>query len=212
MLRREIEMRAFDNSSTNKILSVAGKIKNEEQKILYVFAGPNGSGKSTFIANEYLDGQLNVEYVNADLYCRELFLDIVDENERNVKAMYYCMDRVEKLIKEGKSFCYETVLSHSSKLELVQMAKLAGYKVISTLVYTSSPEINVRRVETRFSQGGHNVPKDKIVARFARSIENAKALEKMSDVFLRFDNSKELQIENLTDLEIENFEGYQKEK
>ena len=84
MLRREIEMKAFDNSSTNKILSVAGKIKNEEQKILYVFAGPNGCGKSTFIANEYLDGQLNVEYVNADLYCRELFLDIADENERNV--------------------------------------------------------------------------------------------------------------------------------
>ena len=197
-------MKAIDSNSTNKILSKAGKIKGETPKLLYIFAGPNGSGKSTLIANRYIEGTLNVEYVNADLYCRELFSDLPDEDERNIKAMYYCMDKVENYIKEGRSFCYETVLSHPSKLELIKKAKEEGYTVISTFVYTSSPDINVARVAERTKQGGHNVPKDKIIARYYRSLELANELEKLSTEFLKFDNSVDLPVETVDSFEIWN--------
>lgn len=196
-------MRVFASNQANQILSKAGKLKLSTSKTLYIFAGPNGSGKSTLIANHYLDGKLEVEYVNADLYCKELFNDEPDENERNIKAMHYCMDKVEKYIDEGVSFCYETVLSHPSKLELARKAKEKGYKIISTFVYTSSPEINISRVAKRVTQGGHDVSNDKIVSRYYRSIENAKMLENLSTEFYKFDNSKEMETVVIEETDIE---------
>jgi hypothetical protein len=46
----------------------------------------------------------------------------------------------------------------------------AGYDVTMYFVCTSDPEINVRRVENRVSSGGHDVPHQRIVARYWRSL------------------------------------------
>lgn len=187
-------MKAFNNKLTNEILNNAGNIEDKEDKTLYVFAGPNGSGKSTLLANAYLEGKLQARYVNADLFCKTIFGDVRDVDKRNETSMYYTMDLVNRLIRDGKTFCYETVMSHPSKLEMIEMAKANGYKIVSVLVYTSDPEINVSRVETRAKQGGHDVPKDKIIARYYRTMKLAKELEKKSDIYFKFDNSKTLPI------------------
>ncbi len=187
-------MKAYSSKITNKILEQAGNFEDKDDKTLYIFAGPNGSGKSTLIANDVIDGKLKTKYINADLFCNTIFSDIKDTNKRNETSMYYTMDLVNRNIREGRSFCYETVMSHPSKLEMIKLAKENGYKIVSVLVYTIDPEINVKRVEARAKQGGHDVPKDKIVARYYRTMKLAEQLQELSDEFYKFDNSKTLPI------------------
>lgn len=41
-------------------------------------------------------------------------------------------------------------------------------------VLTADPELNVYRVATRVSKGGHDVPTDKIIDRYSKSLANIK--------------------------------------
>lgn len=75
------------------------------------------------------------------------------------------------LLRERKRFSFETVFSHESKLEIMRNAADAGYKVYLYFVSTEHPDINVFRVEARKNKGGHDVPKDKIVSRYYRSLD-----------------------------------------
>jgi predicted ABC-type ATPase len=87
---------------------------------------------------------------------------------------------------------FETVFSHKGKVEFVKRAKAAGYKVYLYFVSTESPEINVYRVkEVRVKEGGHDVPEDKIVSRYDRSMEFLyEAAQYCYQVYF-FDNSKQ---------------------
>lgn len=162
----------------------------KKSKKLYVFAGPNGSGKSTLIANLIKNQNFSTTYINADIIGNEIFGNIKDEKERNEKSMFYTMDIVKENILKGNSLCYETVLSHSSKLDIVKLAIECGYKIISYIVYTDNPEINIERVKLRARQGGHDVPEDKVRTRYYRAMENIELLKLLSDEIYEFNNSQ----------------------
>ncbi len=90
-----------------------------------------------------------------------------------------------------KKFSFETVFSHPSKLEIMQQAVAAGYKVYLYFVSTESPEINKFRVQARKAKKGHDVPADKIISRYYRSLDLLyDACQKAYQVFF-FDNSVE---------------------
>ncbi len=158
--------------------------------VIYFFAGPNGSGKSTVIAN-YISfyGLEDVEYVCPDIYAAELFYEIEDEYEKYTKAMRFAEYKREKLLNERKSMIIETVLSRSDKLDFIVKAKSIGYKIVSIFVGTKSADINCERVKKRFSQGGHDVPEEKIRKRYYRSMENLPLLAECSDELYVYDNS-----------------------
>lgn len=180
---------AYDYKESLETLNKMFATRPKKVKYMYIVAGPNGSGKSTLIANLHNKYAMAEHYINADIIANQIKDRISDEKERNKVAMGYTMDMVKRHILEGDSFVYETVLSHPSKLDIVRMAKEAGYKVVSYFVYTKSPKINCERVAMRAEQGGHDVPKDKIESRYYRSLENAKELHELSDEFYSFDNS-----------------------
>lgn len=180
---------AYTYDESCKALEKMFALKPKEVKYMYVFAGPNGSGKSTLIANLYNKYAISEHYINADIIAKQIKGSVLDEAKRNYIAMGYTTDMVKKHIENGVSFAYETVLSHKSKLDIIKQAKENGYKVISYFVYTKSPNINVERVARRAEQGGHDVPKQKIIDRYYRSVENAKELKNLSDEFYTFDNS-----------------------
>lgn len=77
----------------------------------------------------------------------------------------------EQLLALGKRFSFETVFSHPSNLDIMKRATAAGYKVYLYFVSTESAEINKFRVSYRVTQGGHDVPEDKIESRYTRSLE-----------------------------------------
>ena len=95
----------------------------------------------------------------------------------------------EQLMQRGASFSYETVMSHRSKIEFFGRARAAGYKTYLYFVCTNSADLNVARVRSRVSSGGHSVPEGKIRERYLRSLELAREAIGNSYRAYIFDNS-----------------------
>lgn len=94
-----------------------------------------------------------------------------------------------KLIKQNRSFSYETVMSHRSKIDEIQNAIKNGYKTYLYFVCTDDPLINIDRVKNRIAKGGHSVSEEKIEERYYLTLKNLpRAIQKVSRAFL-FDNS-----------------------
>ena len=95
----------------------------------------------------------------------------------------------DECINRGISFSQETVFSHPSKVAALAKAKSAGFRTYLYYVATDSASINADRVAERYALGGHDVPPDKIVARYVRSLANLPdAMPHLSRAFF-FDNS-----------------------
>ena len=77
----------------------------------------------------------------------------------------------QKLLDRKLSFTFETVMSHPSKVKLLEQAQQAGYRTYLYFIATDDPDINISRVRNRVKQGGHAVPEDKIASRYHRSLE-----------------------------------------
>lgn len=95
----------------------------------------------------------------------------------------------EELMACRRPFSFETVMSHQSKINFFARARAAGYRTYLYFITTDSSELNVRRVETRVAEGGHPVPKDKIVQRYGRCLGLARAALAHADRAFFFDNS-----------------------
>jgi predicted ABC-type ATPase len=80
----------------------------------------------------------------------------------------------EALIAARLDFCTETVFSHPSKVDLIDAAVAAGYDVILHVVMVPL-HLSAARVQARVAAGGHDVPREKIVARYARIWPNVVA-------------------------------------
>lgn len=95
----------------------------------------------------------------------------------------------KKLMKNLRSFSFETVMSSEDKILLLKKANELGYKTYLYFIATKKPSINISRVKHRVSCGGHNVPKDKIISRYHRSLELLSEAIKNSWRAYIFDNS-----------------------
>jgi predicted ABC-type ATPase len=93
------------------------------------------------------------------------------EPQRSAQAQAMSDLKRDTCLQRRKNFSFETVMSHPSKVEIMTRAHDAGYDVTLYFVATSDPEINVRRVEDRVALGGHDVPHDRIRARYWRSLD-----------------------------------------
>jgi len=58
------------------------------------------------------------------------------------------------------------------KLELLRAASALGCTVVLCFIGLESPELSDERVAMHVTQGGHHVPKEKLVARYPRPVEN----------------------------------------
>ena len=147
---------------------------------LQVFAGPNGSGKSTITPAFPLVG----EYVNADDIQRQ-------GGVTNLEAAELAMQLKQYYIENRRSFTFETVMSSAYNLDVLRRARERGFAITVVYVITRSAEINVERVRSRVRAGGHDVPEDKIRARYARSLANIAPVFALADNFVLIDNSGE---------------------
>jgi predicted ABC-type ATPase len=87
------------------------------------------------------------------------------------------------------SFTFETVMSNRDKLDLLVEARRAGYRTYLYYICTDAPVINQRRVVSRVQDGGHDVPADKIISRYERSLGLLPEAIRLSDRAYLFDNS-----------------------
>ena len=134
---------------------------------LLVVAGPNGSGKSTLIQFLMKSGLDFGHYINADDIARERGLT-GDGGAREAQAV--AAAEREECLRQRVDFSFETVMSHESKVDFMQRASAAGYTAALYFVATGDPLLNVERVRNRVTLGGHDVPEDRIVARYHRTL------------------------------------------
>jgi predicted ABC-type ATPase len=155
------------------------------KKQLWVLAGGNGSGKSTYY--KYYLKDKNLEFINAD----EIALKIssVITKEVSWKAQDEARKLYETYLYEGKTFCFETVFSHESKLDLLKKAKELSYEIVLVYIHLLDPILNVARVNQRVVGGGHSVPEDKILSRIPRTVELVKQATVFADEIILYDNS-----------------------
>ena len=95
----------------------------------------------------------------------------------------------DQYLKRHLSFSFETVFSHPAKIDILKKAQAAGFRTYMYFVATENPNVNVKRIQQRVKDGGHDVPEEKTIARYYRCLEQVKyALPYLNRAYF-FDNS-----------------------
>lgn len=154
----------------------------DERPIVVVIAGSNGAGKTTFFHSQIAHSGLR--FVNADQLAKEI--------ETDPYTAAKLADRIRReLVNAGESFAFETVFSDpvGEKVEFLKDTALKGYSIVVCFIGIENSSISEERVAMRVTQGGHDVPTDKLKARFPRTLRNLKlAMAELPHVLI-FDNS-----------------------
>ncbi len=181
--------------------------------VAVVLAGHNGSGKST-LWYDRLAKVLKMPLVNAD----RLMLSILPSPDPRTNGLPTWAqglrdgdERWQRLSQEGVQlfmglimdkglpFAFETVFSHyvkradgslDTKIDQIRRLQRAGYFVVLLFVGLESAEMSILRVQTRRSQGGHDVPTDKLIDRFPRTQKAIGLAAPIANMTLMFDNSR----------------------
>lgn len=153
----------------------------DRRPIVVAIAGPNGAGKTTFFESHLKTSGLR--FLNADRVARELEVDAY-EAARIISAL-----RTE-LVSQRESFIFETVFSDpvGDKLGFLKQSADSGYAVVLCFVGIAGVETSEQRVAMRVSQGGHDVPSEKLVERFPRTLANLAAAIRELPCVLVFDH------------------------
>lgn len=96
-----------------------------------------------------------------------------------------------KLLANGISFSFETVMSSKDKVDFLAEAQQHGFRTYLYFVATDDPIINIKRIQERVRNGGHPVPDDKVIARYSRSLNLLSAAIRYTNRAFIFDNSGE---------------------
>lgn len=99
-----------------------------------------------------------------------------------------------RLLETKATFFFETVFSHSSKLDFMQYANTQGYRCYLYFSAVSSVELCVSRIKQRTQQGGHDVPDEKVRKRYQRSLENLLPALQLAYRAYLFDNSDKMNL------------------
>lgn len=178
---------------------------------LRLIAGPNGSGKTTLA--RYLISQ-NVpleQYINPDDIAKyvpfsqvfqatanmleinaPLFDDKIEQFDSTfatILAQRIAVGLRSEWLEAQLSLTYESVMSHESHLDFIDQANSAGFESYLYYICTSDPLINQKRVEGRVMAGGHDVPANKILSRYKKSLELLFSMSKRCKRVYFFDNS-----------------------
>ena len=153
----------------------------DRRPLLVAIAGPKGAGKTTFF--EVFLKAMGLPFVNGDVLAEEL------ELEPHGAATLARAIR-EQLVSRHESFLLETVFSDpvGDKLGFLKASAAEGYTVVLCFIGLPSPGVSEQRVAMRVSQGGHDVPAEKLAERFERTLRNLEVgIRELPHVWI-FDN------------------------
>jgi predicted ABC-type ATPase len=163
----------------------------KEKPMLVLIGGINGAGKTTLYYNQvkpWLESQgIKIPFVNADELEKANHANEIGKHSLEMGKLAAKIR--DQYLETGQSFVTETVFSHESKNKLISDAQKAGFKVMLNHVHVDSPDLAFMRVQTRITQGGHAVPKDKVFSRYERTVTNIQLASKTADRTYVWDNS-----------------------
>ena len=140
----------------------------DQRPLMVAVTGSNWAGKTTFYHAHLKPAGLR--FINADVLAGELDMDPY--------TAAGVADRLRReLVDQRESFAFETVFSDpvGDKLTFLKEAVARGYTVVLCFIGISGPDVSEERVAMRVSQGGHDVPSDKLITRYPRTLANLQA-------------------------------------
>jgi predicted ABC-type ATPase len=141
---------------------------------IVILGGPNGAGKTT-AAQLVVPQELKLlEFINAD----EIAHGLSPFNVESValKAGRLMLERMQELVKERRSFAFETTCSERTHLTLLRQCKAEGWRVTLVYLWLSSPRKALERIAGRVREGGHNIPASIVVRRYWAGLANMRQL------------------------------------
>jgi len=154
----------------------------DHRPIIVAIAGPNGAGKSTFFHTHI--SFAGIRFIEPDALASELGADAYTA-AKMADALRH------SLMCARESFAFETVFSDpvGDKLIFLKEAVRVGYTVVLCFIGLADSDLSETRVAMRVSQGGHDVPTEKVRSRFPRTMANLKAAISELPIVYVFDNS-----------------------
>lgn len=186
--------------------------RRSKKPLAVILAGHNGSGKSTMWLR-HLSPHFQIPLVNAD----RMMLSILPEPDADGRLIKWAQELrdadeswmavaqkgveafVAQAMSRGVPFAMETVFSYweelpngkvKSKVDLIREMQAAGYFVLLFFVGLSNVQLSIGRVMTRVAQGGHNVPVNRLIDRFARTQKAIGIAASVADATIFTDNSR----------------------
>lgn len=129
------------------------------------------------------------EKLDIDLGLRENFIVDKSKSSHSYESALAALFIRHLLVAKNKTFSYETVMSHRSKIAELAAARESGYRNYLYFVCTDDPSVNIQRVENRVEKGGHDVLDDKISSRYYKTLDNLFDVIKVCYRTYLFDNS-----------------------
>jgi predicted ABC-type ATPase len=159
-----------------------------KKRHIIIVAGPNGAGKTTF-AREYLLKEAHCpDFVNVDLIAAGL--SPFDPDRAAIRAGRIMLAEIERRVRKGESFAFETTLSGHVYARLIPKWRNAGYRVKLIFLSLPSPELAIARVAARVAQGGHDVASAVVRRRFDAGLRNFRDIyRELVDEWWWYDNS-----------------------
>jgi predicted ABC-type ATPase len=153
----------------------------DQRPIIVAVAGPNGAGKTTSYHAHLRAAAL--PFINVDVLAGEMDLE-----PYTAARLADALRRA--FVKRRESFVVETVFSDpvGDKLAFLRQAADSGYMVVLCYIGIDGPDVSEERVAMRVSQGGHDVPTEKLQSRFPRTVANLKAAIRELPHVLIYDN------------------------
>lgn len=159
-----------------------------KQRRIIIVAGPNGAGKTTF-AREYLLKEAQCpDFVNVDLIAAGL--SPFDPDRAAIRAGRIMLSEIERRVRKGESFAFETTLSGHGYARSIPGWRSAGYRVELIFLGLPTREIAIARVAARVAQGGHDVASAIVRRRFDSGLSNFQEIYmRLVDEWWWYDNS-----------------------
>ncbi len=155
---------------------------------IYMIGGPNGAGKTTSAMSLMPELLSCDEYVNADAIASGL--SPFKPESSAIKAGRLMLQKIRDLANSQKDFAFETTMASRTFLPFLSECKENGYAIRLLYLWLHSPELALKRVESRVLSGGHHVPDEFVIRRYRNGLKNFFNLYiPIADTWLIYDNS-----------------------
>lgn len=146
--------------------------------------GPNGAGKSTYTRT--VATMENLLVIDPDKLAADGLSPIAAGKAAAKKA---AAKMARLFLENGVSFARESTLTSHFDFILMSEAKKKGYSIELVYIGLESSDLAWARVASRAARGGHSVPYEDVIRRFARSLENLPKAIALADKATILDNS-----------------------